>query len=121
MLDYDTALSMLTDIVESKGADYVYVDDPKTQETIDAYNSPSNNACFYKQHDGTPGCIIGHLAVALELPALQEGSTGAYALRQAGLDLTLEARILIDEVQGHQDLGVPWGKALHDAVENTVG
>ena len=63
-LTYQRATEILDELVDEKGADYIYTEDPKSIETKNELGmtpDASINGCYYNHLDGTPGCIVGHL------------------------------------------------------------
>lgn len=87
--------------------DYVY-------ERPNAGDGP----CVYFAEGDTPSCIVGH-AFADELRArginhYHPGNTLAVRFLSA-LRLEGVARDYVAEVQGAQDSGVPWGRAVAEA------
>lgn len=104
--------------------DYVY-DPPGIDE-----EKPRGGPCLYVHDRGTPGerpgCIIGHALTRLgySIPEKLEGQTALRAGAELILDLDAlqsgiyeiggDARIILnalDDVQGEQDEGKPWGVA----------
>ena len=94
--DVDETRALLREIAAEKPEGYVY---PR-----------AHGECLYREPDGSPSCIIGHLADRLDLPLPPEGTT--VNGWQPG-DFTPEAQELMFQVQIEQDGGVPW----RDAVE----
>ena len=104
-IGYDELLTTLTEIV-SESPDYVY-------EAVDVWGN-----CRYT-HYGQPSCLIGralhHLGFSifeLEMFDAQDDSS----VRNLGVCEDGKALTLAIFVQENQDGGLPWGKALEDAV-----
>lgn len=122
------ARALLAEIVEGKGAEYVY-------ERPD--NGNFGPACVYAERgeDGkaTPSCLVGHLFMKI-LPEHAEAFVydngteipGSFSTRSASdvLERLAESEILasdnkvrayLDLVQYRQDYGLSWGEALAEA------
>lgn len=94
--------------------DYVY-------ETPDGY---SPGRCVYANPEATePSCIVGHLLHRNGVPLallneLDDGDTPAEDISDhPDIPMELEARWLLVAVQGRQDRGVPWGKAVAESLQ----
>jgi hypothetical protein len=118
-LDYDSIVGYLEEVIEEKGADYVYTADPDTV----AHRKDmlvSANQCLYSGKGGKPGCIIGHLIHKLN-PGFDltgaEFRGAVSAMEKAGLRIPFQSResLLVTFVQQNQDRGESWGKALENA------
>jgi hypothetical protein len=115
-ITYDMAVAALEAAVEEKGADYVYPESEKVEDT-----------CQYLNEDGSPSCIVGNALMRLgvtRLPRHGTGSPSAYTLLVA-TDYGPEPVALADErtarlfewAQHVQDDGTPWGEAVRLAKE----
>lgn len=111
-LNFETAVRLIEEAIELKGADYVY--EPVSIE-------PGVSTCMYMQ-DGEPGCIVGHAlhSQGIDL-SLHEGILAGATLRalQSGglLTVTNKAASFLEWVQIYQDDSMPWGQALQEALE----
>ena len=118
-------IEALKKAVADKGEEFVYRRLPNT------FGATGAAPCLYAEEiqdeDGVhliPACLVGHAAYLLggeetlaELHAV-EGLGAQAALYK--LDLaSLEARELLDTVQGRQDCGQPWGEAIKDLPDQT--
>ena len=128
---WDNVIAAMRKAVETKGEDYVY---PKRE------NAKDN--CYYSNEDGTPSCIVGHVLAettpeAYAQVARTEGrlkrSTPAdrlflgaapgflnYPIMSDSDRETELLRAALEEAQGLQDCGHPWGQA-YDAFLAVLG
>jgi hypothetical protein len=121
ILTFAKAIEILDELVEEKGENYVYRDDPKTVTTRKSripavFNQDSSNNCYYSHYDGTPGCIIGHLIHKLN-PEFDLKSADPLllgdALRKAGVEIADDGTfVLLARTQYAQDVAWPWGEAV---------
>lgn len=99
---YEEAKQILTELVEEKGADYVY---------------EFEEVCSYFV-EGAPSCLVGHYLARKGFGPedVIEGTaaTGLYLLREAP-DETLH---LLGHAQRRQDEGDAWGVAVARAVKS---
>lgn len=117
-LSLDKAKELLAEAVALKGEDYVYTtpDGMQGSEDYQPY-------CLYV-HDDQPGCIVGHVlhAAGVSLPVLlaEETNDAEGALRNLARENTLNyedgVSQLLQDVQGAQDKGTPWGEAVREAL-----
>ena len=119
MLTAETALELLERAVQEKGPDYVY---PKS-DTQDE-DGDGDYVCLYRNADGSPSCIVGHVFNYLGvLPKVGEGRSA----RQAVMDLGLvtgkwnPTSEILQTAQRDQDAGATWGEALAAAREVYAG
>lgn len=127
VLSYEQVLDELRAIVAEKGADYMY---PKVDVTYsgDVHRS---QCVYFDPKDGAPSCIVGHW-FALHDVDLSDEHEGLYGDLNLGSNVTEifvendwvvpftvdgNALQLLEVVQRQQDIGAPWGAALHVAVE----
>lgn len=106
-LDYDTALSVLTEVVAERPS-FVY--DP-----------PDRGRCVYVS-GGEPSCGVGHALVRLGIPVADLAQLDSRDVSAGDLDTTglvafsdEATRLLLARFQEHQDSGVPWQEALRRA------
>jgi hypothetical protein len=107
------AIDLLVSAVEEKGREYI---DP---------HADAVDGCVYRNDDGTPGCIVGH--VFYELGILDEIVDGERASRAPGTSETgnndVQVKLLdnfltgpgvdlLEIAQGVQDVGATWGTAI---------
>lgn len=126
MIGYAETLSIIEKIVAEKGEDYVYTNDPKTVTTanirgdVDLFGVDADpdvfTPCYYRQYDGTPGCIVGNYFAALNPDfSVKEGENVSTALFNLELPVTLKTKEFLSRLQQEQDRGMSWGKALESA------
>jgi hypothetical protein len=111
VLDCDDALTLLRAAVQAKGADHIYQPKP---------NGRGDRQCYYLYGD-QPDCIVGHVLLAAgwtldEVYSVEETTPGSYQCGLWSQRLTERAAALLDYTQINQDRGLPWGKAVDDAV-----
>jgi len=96
-------IELLNRAIAEKGATYVYRGDDEL-------------GCVYRNRDGTPACIVGHVFAYVELPfeLITEGQ--APDQEPVRYRFTDEAIGLLDRVQSTQDDGTPWGTAVEVCV-----
>jgi hypothetical protein len=114
MINHKDILRTLTECVAERGADYIY-------------SPPEHSAACYYVHPDGPGCGAGLALTKLGIPlsdlaAVEGASAGSSAVADLaahhGLNLTSDARIVLDTFQAHQDAGVEWGPCLEAARES---
>lgn len=113
-LDYDEAVGILNALVIDKGEGYVYTDE-------------YTNCVNWDANTGEPRCIVGHVVAAkrwvpvLDVGMLSDFGGCAVETLVTGLRIDLDRRTLdlLRNVQGDQDQGVPWGRAVEAAIEKT--
>lgn len=129
---FTDAVAALKACVAERGADYVYphsgdtqLDRPTDTEWTGSYGGCLNVTQPPDGSLGKPACIIGcayaHLGVPVEWMAqgfrITDGSMAtAENLAAMGWDIVADVRELFSDVQNAQDTGVPWGKAVSDAI-----
>lgn len=106
---YDDIIELLDMAVAERGADYVY-----------KHPDFDIGKCLYVHPNSEVGCIMAYvfnkLGVSLSILKKLEGigAPGVYSLLY--LDGKPEAHgkisLLLSKVQGEQDNGIPWGKAV---------
>lgn len=118
-LTLKAAVALAKEIVDTVPEDYRYTEDPKTQETRNRYSQSSNTTtCFYRHFDGTPGCLIGHMADRLNPGVFIEERVGPeMAIRAAGYEATRAANGFMTVVQREQDGGSTWQQALSKGMD----
>jgi hypothetical protein len=115
-LSFEEAVSLVREIVEKYGEDYVY---------------PQGDLgkCDYVR-EGQPSCLVGHVLVRKGVPIerLQKadklmggaGVTAEMLLPELQMEEVLKttdrAAIFLDTVQSGQDEGVAWGDALDEGL-----
>jgi hypothetical protein len=116
-IDTAKVLSLLHDAVKLKGADYKY----NTDET-----------CVYKNPDGTPSCIVGHVFSSLGLEIPEQYNTNSIRFLSSShydhdrayitiptvsreVEFTVGAFEALEQAQLKQDAGVAWGEAVEYA------
>ena len=107
------AIALLTQAVRQKGRDYL------------DRNGDLEDGCIYREEDGTPACIVGH--VFSYLGVLDEIVDGQRAAGAPGVDregnndvqvvilkdfVTGKGVHLLEIAQHRQDTGSTWGEAL---------
>lgn len=122
MITKEEVIADITAIVAEKGADYVYTADPKTLTTaslrpFDGEDGDPLPTCYYRQYDGTPGCIVGQY-IAKKNPSaiVDEGISASNAVNQAQLHIEDGGLIFLNRLQSFQDSGCSWGDALNQAL-----
>lgn len=104
-LTYEQTLAGLKELAAER-PDYVY-----EKQLVEGLER-----CLYIHEDGSPGCIVGNLAIRAGVdPTLVK----AYESRFAGeLPIWADAQAgrLAGEAQVNQDCGRPWAEAVSDAV-----
>lgn len=111
---YYYTLGRLGEIV-SQRPDYVY---PKVPTAVNGGIGDGNNmGCVYFDHLGQPSCLVGHFLAAegFEPKDVVEGKPLDYQ-QQLVEHFDSEAWELLQIAQHYQDFGLPWGKALAEAV-----
>lgn len=118
VITYEQVLADLREIVDEKGADYVY-----------NFREPSQ-CVYFDPSDGTPSCIVGHWLARHNVSLWDEGDgwyteinlgTNATSLldrdyNYVPVDVDADGALLLEYVQSYQDGGIPWGMALSMAV-----
>lgn len=88
------------------------------------YQSPSGTSCFYVDPTNErPSCLVGHWMHRLDVPLtdmLPYEQESASALVGSRFNTSDYLATLLDEVQGLQDSGHPWGVALSTARERML-
>lgn len=130
-------MALVREVVASKPSDYVYPKDPKTAVTRleyrkalnakraegDTYDytmdSQSSDGCFYRQHDGTPGCVVGNI-VARILPDLELTENKMVSQLpelhpEIGKTFTFLQLEKLSTLQNYQDVGHAWPDAYAQA------
>lgn len=107
-LSVEAVRALLVRAVEEKGADYVYT--PPENAPDDEMITPGD--CVYRDGDGSPSCIAGH--VASYIGVLDELTEGMIVGAQEALHapIAFDAIQGLDAAQSAQDRGKPWGEAL---------
>jgi hypothetical protein len=112
---------LLAEAVALKGADYVYTTPDGKQGSVDYQPT-----CLYV-HGSRPGCIVGHVlnkaGVSLARLREEERNDASNVLRNLREDLAYEDGVsqLLQDAQGAQDEGVPWGEAVRQALASLDG
>lgn len=124
-IEYDELVQAATKIV-SANPEYNYQDDIKTLETRHLVGAGGSDDCFYRHYDSTPGCIIGHVIVAMggSLTSVVEYDGPDMAMERAGLHIRTDdmaSSHFIEKLQRRQDQGYSWGKSLQIALSSTAG
>lgn len=104
---------LLAEAVAEKGADFVYVNKYGQQA-----DQSGDVTCQYV-HGDQPGCIVGNVLHRAGVPLDELGQYETHSVDDLGQRLfTAEARVklLLNHIQGHQDVGVPWGEAVRLAL-----
>lgn len=97
--------------VAARGADFVYPDEWKYDPSIVGITG----SCVNLLLDGTPGCIVGWMAVDQGLQVSRYGSVRSQLARHHW-DISPEVELLLAHTQGAQDLEVPWGASLERGI-----
>lgn len=102
----ETLRDLIVRAVEEKGADYVYPDSEKG--LVSMYTEPICR--YFREDDGAPSCIFGHVLSYLGKSTALEGSNADIAL--AGCGFTGAERTAANHAQVSQDSGATWGETL---------
>lgn len=138
-ITYEDAKVFLTAAVEAKGADYVYVEDPKAiakakakaaayvaehptvsyyTGTVIEHGKEKVGTCTYRNLDGSPGCLIGQVFYDIDPDIiLEDGGFDSRLIRDTDITMDERAVELFREAQYHQDSGRTWGEAVSMAVK----
>ncbi len=119
-IDFDTAVTQLNALADNR--------------PTFIYEAPDGVNCVYFA-DGTPSCIVGHVIANLggshddlklawhtedpdagELDLNDESAVGDL-VRHGVLNADEKTEDLLSRVQGKQDTGIPWGRAVAEAIE----
>lgn len=130
-LTRDDVMRFAAEAVGEAGADHVspvyFMHDASTvTDEVD----PGRNAgstCRYVTPSGEAGCIVGRIlhkaGVPLSTLSEFEGRSSNRVSRSAEIaehvEVTVEARIRMDELQSIQDVGVAWGFMLREITSGT--
>lgn len=118
-LDFDDTVALLSQCVEERGTGWVFPDEWK-MENQPLLGMAQEPTCTYRQPaaQDQPACLIGMMIVKAggNLSEVKEGTGASEATYDAGLDLSSSASMLVDNAQSLQDSGLPWGRALEEAV-----
>lgn len=123
-LTLDKAITLLREAVKEKGTDYKYEIPTWESETGELITA---DQCMYKDFDGKPSCIVGHVIHKLlpekweELDFI-EGTLAQDLVRELqdeGYLTVVDEEVLdfLGYAQGEQDRGRTWGVAYHEALE----
>jgi hypothetical protein len=116
----DEAKTLLARAVEERGADYTYKMltielEPGRQESLCAYFDPETKA---------PSCIVGQVLAykGVSFDDMIAKDINVYASAGTLVDTEFikadnETRALLETVQSEQDAGMPWGRAVEEALE----
>jgi hypothetical protein len=89
------------------------------------YDKGSHAVCQYNPDEAQPGCLFGQafIRIGRKLPDSASGGINS-VLSSFGIEASPKQRDWAGEVQGRQDRGVSWAKAVKDAdvaVEGAYG
>lgn len=105
-LTLDRAVELAREVVAEKGADFVY------EEEEGAWGG------LYVHAGDKPGCLVGHILLRHGVPVetlKNYNSMGiAWVADETGV-AAAEATNFLESVQGDQDDGHSWGKAVDEA------
>jgi hypothetical protein len=116
----DEAKTLLARAVEERGADYQYKMltielEPGRRESLCAYFDPETKA---------PSCIVGQVLAykGVTFDDMAAKDKNVYASAGTLIDTKFikadnETRALLETVQSEQDAGMPWGRAVEEALE----
>lgn len=97
--------AVLTGIVADKSEGYRYTDEDGGRAN-----------CVYRNEDGSPSCLVGHVAhrLGIPLPAYDafENSTGVCSTVLGQTYFTTDALSRLSRVQMRQDSGETWARAI---------
>lgn len=123
-LTLDRAITLLREAVKEKGTDYKYELPTRESETGERIEA---DQCMYKDFDGKPSCIVGHVIHKLlpekwEELVFIEGTLAqdlVCELEDKGYLTVVDEEVLhfLGEAQGVQDRGSTWGVTYHEALE----
>lgn len=110
-LGVDRAIELAKEAVAVRGADYIY--------TIGGVVSKGGVACKYVTNENGEdecscivGCILHKAGVPLAALTLHEGNGIGESVWGDVVTLTPAAKYFLQEIQGLQDDGCPWGAAV---------
>jgi hypothetical protein len=111
----DEAKTLLARAVEERGADYTYQMLTIGDSALCAYFDPETKA---------PSCIVGQVLAykGVTFEAMVAQDKNVYASAGTLIDTKFvkadnETRALLEIVQSEQDAGMPWGRAVEEALE----
>jgi hypothetical protein len=111
----DEAKTLLARAVEERGADYTYQMLTIGGSALCAYFDPETKA---------PSCIVGQVLAykGVTFEAMVNQDKNVYASAGTLIDTKFvkadnETRALLEIVQSEQDAGMPWGRAVEEALE----
>jgi hypothetical protein len=111
----DEAKTLLARAVEERGADYTYTMLTIGGSALCAYFDPETKA---------PSCIVGQVLSykGITFDAMSAQDKNVYASAGTLVDTKFikadnETRALLEIVQSEQDAGMPWGRAVEEALE----
>lgn len=117
-LTFEETVALLRRAQGAKGKDYVY----ERQPIVDS-EGMATSGCVYFTEDG-PSCKVGHIlhykGVTFEdMEAMGQNCTTNVSELVAEKRLVVDLRTegLLTLVQEKQDEGMPWGRALEEALE----
>lgn len=112
-LDYDMAVNLMEKAIGERGEDYIY--EPIRQRELPGGDAEVV-ACLYFA-EGEPSCLVGHVLSYMGYDSAPEGNVASPTLADGmGIDIDVDTADLLDTVQQGQDKGMPWGRALTEAL-----
>lgn len=133
-INLETAIGLAKEVAEEKGLDYVYLDEFGRSAVRIIGDVGPNCKNVHKQRDedgnyktdesglpiNVPGCLVGSMFAKVfpidKVPAYGGAGSTNYEL---GSPFTDRAESFLIHVQGLQDAGTPWGKAIDQAARAT--
>jgi hypothetical protein len=120
-IDREKALALLAAEVRTEGPQFIY----KKDERVDENGDMQGINCRYVE-DGNPSCLVGRVLFRAGVPieaisALDTQFEGiSESIQDAkfpdDVNLTLDAREVLQAAQTSQDAGQTWGEALRAAL-----
>lgn len=105
-LEYEQTVQLLKEVVYKVGEDYVY--------------PHKDQICMYFERQA-PSCIVGHVLDhegVTHADIRSKNENGVVSLIESNIIEPEDQRVvdLLEQVQMHQDNGIPWGDALTKAI-----
>jgi hypothetical protein len=120
-IDREKALALLAAEVRTEGPQFVY----KRDERVDENGDMQGINCRYVE-DGNPSCLVGRVLFRAGVPieAIHNLDTQWNGMSESigdakfpdDVNLTLDAREVLQAAQTSQDAGQTWGEALRSAL-----
>lgn len=121
VIDYAAAVELAQQQVDAKGENFVY-------QRVKSFGEDTRGRCVNwvevpgetEDDESTlvPSCIMGHIYQVWDvLPEVDQVDSVGIALHKLLQKFTItdKAEAFFEELQGNQDIGMPWGRALEYA------